>query len=78
MLATMIGAENNSSLRPRDRGIVEGQPRHAEDDRVMAEACNVERDVFHVRSDLKLDRNGCVGDGAGRYGAPINDLESSG
>ena len=41
----------------------------------MTKGCNVELDVFCVRSDLKLDGNGFVGDGAGRNGTPINDLK---
>jgi len=56
---------------------VEREPRHAEDDRVMTEARDVELDVFSMRSDLKLNRDGFVGDGAGRDGTPIDNLQVS-
>jgi hypothetical protein len=73
----MVGAEDNPMLGPRDDGIVEREPRHAEDDWVMTKARDVELNVLCMRADFKLDRDGFVGDGAGRDGASINNLEVS-
>jgi hypothetical protein len=77
MLATMVGTENNLTLGPRDGGIVEREPRHAEDDRVMTEARSVELNVLCMRASLKLNWGGFVGDGAGGDGTPVDNLKVS-
>jgi hypothetical protein len=77
MLATVIGTKDNPTLGPRDGGIVDGEPRHAEDDWVVAEARDVELDVLCVRTNLELDREGFLGDGAGQDRAAVNHLEIS-
>ena len=46
MLATVVRAEDDPTLGPRDEGVVECEPGHAEDNRVMTKACRVELDGF--------------------------------
>ena len=77
MLATVVGAKDNPTLGPRDGGIVDGEPRHAEDDWVVTEARDVELDVLYMRTDLELDEAGFLGDGAGQDRTAVNHFEVS-
>jgi hypothetical protein len=54
------------------------EPGQAKNDRMVTEAGDVELDVLCMRPDLKLDRLGFLGDGAGRNGTTVNDLQVSG
>jgi hypothetical protein len=72
---TVIGAEDNPMLGPDNGRIVELEPGHAEDDRVMAEAGNVELDVFRVGADLELDGQCFLGESTGGDGASIDNFE---
>jgi len=74
MLTAVVGAEDDAMLRPRDAWVVKLEPGRAENDRVVAEARDVELDVLCMRSDLQTDRVSLVGDGAGRNTAAIDDL----
>jgi hypothetical protein len=55
MSAAEVGAEDDLMLGPHNVRIVEFEPWHAENDRVVSEASDVELDTFRVGSDLELD-----------------------
>jgi hypothetical protein len=76
--ATVIGAEHESVLGPSDGWVVEFQPRHAKDDRIMAEAGNVELNIFCVVAYLELNWQGFLIDRTGRDWAPVDHLKLSG
>jgi hypothetical protein len=76
-LGTIVGAEDHPILGPLDDGIVKLEPRHAEDDWVVAEAGNVELDIFCMGSGFELDWVGFVGDSAGRDRATVDHFELS-
>jgi hypothetical protein len=44
MAATVLGGEDDPMLGPLDERVVELEPGHAEDDRIVAETGNVELD----------------------------------
>lgn len=75
MRAAMVGVEDNAVLGPTDRRIMELEPRHTEDDRIVAEARDVELDGLGMRADLELDGKSLVGDDAGRDGTSISHFE---
>ena len=77
MVTTVVGAEDNPMLGPHNGRIVELEPGHAEDDRVVAEAGDVELNVFRVRADLELDGQCFLGESSGGDGASIDNFEFS-
>ena len=77
MLATVVGAEDNTTLGPRDGGVMESKPSHPEDDWVVAETRDVELDVLCMRTDLDSDGEGFVSDGTGHDRAAVNHFKDS-
>jgi hypothetical protein len=77
MITAVAGIEYNPMLGPRNGGIMELEPSHTEDNWVVAEARDIELDIFCMRSDLKLDREGFLNDDAGRDRTSINNFEVS-
>ena len=75
MLAAVLRVEDDSVLGPVDVGIVEFEPRHAEDDREVADGCGIELDGLGMVVDLKLDRGSLLVDGAGRGGTSVEKGE---
>lgn len=75
MLAAVLGVEGDSVLGPVDVGIVEFEPRHAEDDREVADGCGIELDGLGMVVDLKLDGGSLLVDDAGRGGTSVEKGE---
>jgi len=71
MFTAIFRAKDNPILGPLNGGIVELEPRHAEDDWIMTEACDVELDAFGMGPDHKLQGDGFLGDGTGRNEAAV-------
>jgi hypothetical protein len=74
----MLGAKDNPMLGPQDDGVVELEPRHAEDDWVVTETSNIELNGFRVWANLELDRQSFVGKRTGRDGTSVDDFKFSG
>jgi hypothetical protein len=74
VLAAVVGGEDDSMLGPGNIGVVELEPRHSEDDRVVAEARGTELDGLCVRTDLQLDGGCPLSDGTGQERTPIGDF----
>jgi hypothetical protein len=77
MTATVLGGEDDPVLGPLDERVVEREPGHAENDRIVAETGDVELDGFRMGSDLEMHRHSFVGDSAGRDATSVDDFELS-
>ena len=78
MAAAVVGAEGHSVLGPHDRWVVELEPGHAEDDRVVAKSRGIEAKGLSVRANFELDRYRIVREKTRSNGTAIDDFEFAG
>ena len=64
-------------LGPRDDRVVKFEPGHPKDDRKVAETGGIELNDLGMRTDVELEWERLLGDGAGRNGTAVDDCQVS-
>jgi len=65
MRVAVIGVEGDMEFGPVDSWVVELNPRHAEDNRVVGHTCDFKLNALSVGTDRELDGKGVVCDISG-------------